>query len=99
MLLISPRLAYAWMISIACSALLQQATANSEATTKTANILFLESAGIYNEFDNSGFGVLPAVEMAVEDVNRNPEVLPGYTLNLLYNRTEDEVHNIMILRI
>ena len=43
------------------------------------NILFLESAG--GEFDIS----VTAVQKAVEDVNMDPEVLPDYSLELLYN--------------
>ena len=87
------RLAHVWVM-LACSVVSQLHVAvasvdsrstNSEVAT---NILFLES--LDSEFDTGGFGVLSAVEMAVEDVNRNPEILAGCTLNL-HNGTEDEV--------
>ena len=31
----------------------------------------------------SGSGVIPAIEMAVEDVNSRPDILPGYELNVI----------------
>ena len=81
------------LVIIACSALLQLALANAaidsqdeiNGTAKnTGNILFLESPG-------GELGVLHAVEMAIEDVNNSPDVLPGYTLSLLCNSTEGTV--------
>ena len=41
-------------------------------------------------FGQSGFnssGVIPAADMALEDINRNPDVLPNY--NLKYDRVRD----------
>ena len=81
---------YTWVIVIACVVLLHPLAVDSRAistTNTTASILLLESPGD----DTSGFGVLAAVEMAVEDVNCSPEVLPGSTLSLLRNSTEQEV--------
>lgn len=38
----------------------------------------------YGEFGFNSSGGLPAAEMALEDINSDPDVLPGY--NLLYDR-------------
>ena len=32
-----------------------------------------------------GKGCRPAVDMALEDVNNHPDILPGYTLNMVAN--------------
>ena len=34
-----------------------------------------------------GLGQLPAVQMGLEDVNRDPNILPGYTLHMTVNDT------------
>ena len=81
---------YAWVIVITCVVLLHPLAVDSRGistTNTTASILLLESASD----DTSGFGVLPTVEMAVEDVNCSPKVLPGSTLSLLHNSMEQEV--------
>lgn len=63
-------------------------SSKATATNTTASILLLENPGD----DVTGrLGVIPAIEMAIEDVNCNPEVLPGSTLTLLHNSTEEEV--------
>jgi hypothetical protein len=38
----------------------------------------------YGEFGFNSSGGLPAAEMALEDINSDPDVLPGY--NLVYDR-------------
>jgi len=35
-----------------------------------------------------GLGQLPAVQMGIEDVNANPNILPGYTLRMTMDDTE-----------
>ena len=83
---------YTLVIMITCVVLLHPPVygIRSETTTTntTASILLLESPGE----DSDEIGVLPAIEMAIEDVNCNPEVLPGSTLTLLHNSTEEEVY-------
>ncbi|XP_041355043.1 gamma-aminobutyric acid type B receptor subunit 1-like [Gigantopelta aegis] len=37
---------------------------------------------------DAGHGIRPAVELAIEYVNKNSKVLPGYQLNLVVNDTE-----------
>ena len=86
---------YTWVIVITCVVLLHPLAVDSRgisSTNTTASILLLESASD----DTSGFGVLPAVEMAIEDVNCSPEVLPGSTLSLLHNSTEQEVQTTIM---
>ena len=43
-------------------------------------LLFMNSCCDGEGFESSS--VLPAVEMAIERINRNPSLLPGYPLNL-----------------
>ena len=38
----------------------------------------------YGEFGFNSSGGLPAAEMALEDINSDPDMLPGY--NLVYDR-------------
>ena len=74
------------ILVIACSALSQLGSATVDlpgSINSTASILLLENPG-------GKIGVLHAVKMAIEDVNRTPDVLPGYTLSLLCNSTEFE---------
>ena len=81
------RVASILVLVIACSALswLGSATVDSPGSiNSTASILLLENPA------GDKIGVLHAVEMAIEDVNRTPDVLPGYTLSLLCNSTEFE---------
>ena len=63
--------------------LVLQCNANTEAV-HDINILFVVS------FGQSGFnssGVIPAAEMALEDINNDPNVLPGYKPT--YDRVRD----------
>ena len=63
--------------------LVLQCNVNTEAV-HDINILFVVS------FGQSGFnssGVIPAAEMALEDINNDPNVLPGYKLT--YDRVRD----------
>ena len=76
---------------ITCVVLLRPLAIDSRGistTNTTASILLLENPG---DDDTGRLGVIPAIEMAIEDVNCNPEVLPGSTLTLLRNSTEEEV--------
>ena len=45
----------------------------------------------FGQFGFNSSGVVPAAEMALEDINNNPDVLPGY--NLVYDSIRDsQVH-------
>ena len=49
-------------------------------------------------FGQSGFnssGVIPAADIALEDINRTPDLLPGYTLK--YDRVRDSEVNALSL--
>ncbi len=35
-----------------------------------------------------GIGILPASLMALEHINANPNILPGYRLNMIWNDTK-----------
>ena len=41
----------------------------------------------FGQFGFNSSGGLPAAEMALEDINMDPNVLPGY--NLVYDRVRD----------
>ena len=41
----------------------------------------------FGQFGFNSSGVVPAAEMALEDINNNPDLLPGY--NLVYDSIRD----------
>ena len=45
----------------------------------------------FGQFGFNSSGGLPAAEMALEDINNNPDVLPGY--NLVYDSVRDSQVN------
>ena len=47
----------------------------------------------FGQFGFNSSGGLPAAEMALEDINNNPDLLPGY--NLVYDRIRDSQVNMM----
>ena len=53
-------------------------------STTNLTFMFITSFGQYG-YNSSG--ALPAAEMALEDINNNPDVLPGY--NLVYDSIRD----------
>ncbi len=36
----------------------------------------------------NGSGVIPAVQMAIDDINSRPDILPGYELKMVWNDTQ-----------
>lgn len=48
----------------------------------------------YGEFGFNSSGGLPAAEMALEDINSDPDMLPGY--NLVYDRIRNSQVNIPV---
>ena len=66
-------------ISTICTGI-ANAQGSESGNYNAVNILFLESAG--GEFD----ATVAAVQKAVEDVNMAPEVLPDYSMKLLFNK-------------
>ena len=48
-------------------------------------------AGLYpgsNVDRHVGQDILPAVAMALRDVNKHPDILPGHQLNIIWNDTK-----------
>ena len=41
----------------------------------------------FGQFGLNTSGVVPAADLALEDINANPDILPGY--NLVYDRVRD----------
>ena len=52
--------------------------ADFNAPKKNLTFMLMTSFGQYG-FNSSGF--IPAADMAIQDINRNSHVLPGYSLN------------------
>ena len=63
--------------------LLLQNNAETEAV-HDINILFVVSFG---QFGYNSSGVIPAADIALEDINNDPDILPGYKLT--YDRVRD----------
>ena len=55
-------------------------------TDASHNLTFMFIAS-YGQFGFNSSGALPAADMALEDINNRPDVLPGY--NLVYDRIRD----------
>ena len=60
-----------------------QSNAETEAV-HDINILFVVSFG---QFGYNSSGVVPAADIALEDINKDPHILPGYRLT--YDRVRD----------
>ena len=43
----------------------------------------------FGQYGLNSSGALPAVDMALEDINSDPDVLPGY--NLMYDKVRDSM--------
>ena len=61
----------------------QQHSVEGQLISENANLTFMLIIS-YGEFGFNSSGGLPAAEMALEDINSDPDMLPGY--NLVYDR-------------
>ena len=43
----------------------------------------------YGQYGVNSSGALPAIDMALEDINSDPDILPGY--NLMYDEVRDSM--------
>ena len=71
------------------AALLQHSVGGQSENTNLTFMLIIS----YGEFGFNSSGGLPAAEMALEDINSNPDMLPGY--NLVYDRIRNS--SVMII--
>ena len=58
----------------------------AEVNHNNVNLTFMLITS-FGQFGFNSSGGLPAAEMALEDINNNPDVLPGY--NLVYDSIRD----------
>lgn len=58
------------------------------AASQPHNLTFMMIASFGQHGFNSS-GALPAVNMALEDINSDPDILPGY--NLMYDKVRDSM--------
>ena len=58
------------------------------------NLTFMMVASFGQHGFNSS-GALPAVDMALEDINSDPDILPGY--NLMYDKVRDSMVSLQII--
>ena len=49
----------------------------------------------FGQFGFNSSGLMPAADMALEDINSNPQVLPGYSL--MYDTLRDSQVNFVII--
>lgn len=66
--------------------LLCAGAAESSAVGQRHNLTFLLITS-FGQFGHNSSGALPAANMALEDINRDPDILPGYSLN--YDKVRD----------
>ena len=60
----------------------------SVASQAHTNLTFMMIAS-YGQHGFNSSGALPAVDMALEDINSDPDILPGY--NLMYDKVRDSM--------
>ena len=71
-----------------CLLLLASASSNHAVALDPNNTnLTLMLITSFGQFGFNSSGGIPAAEMALEDINNNPDVLPGY--NLVYDSIRD----------
>ncbi len=78
-----PRYAIVNILLFTICLLVLQSNAETEAV-HDINILFVVSFG---QFGYNSSGVIPAADIALEDINKDPDMLPGYKLT--YDRVRD----------
>ena len=78
-----PRYATIKLLLINICLLILQSNAETEAV-HDINILLVVSFG---QFGYNSSGVIPAADIALEDINKDPDILPGYKLT--YDRVRD----------
>ena len=49
----------------------------------------------FGQFGPNTSGVVPAADIALEDINANPDILPGY--NLVYDKVRDSQVSSVLL--
>ena len=65
---------------------LQQHRGSAVGQSENTNLTFMLIIS-YGEFGFNSSGGLPAAEMALKDINSDPDMLPGY--NMVYDRIRD----------
>ena len=75
--------------AVLVTAALHCVTAADESANST-NLTFMLITS-FGQFGFNSSGGLPAAEMALEDINNDPDVLPGY--NLVYDSVRDSQVN------
>ena len=76
--------------TVTAPSVMDELARNSSMTSVESDIVDVWLLGLF-PFNGSwpgGLGQLPAVEMGIDDVNNNPEMLPGYRLHLSVNNTQ-----------
>ena len=63
----------------------------SVASQGHTNLTFMMIAS-YGQHGFNSSGALPAVDMALEDINSNPDILSGY--NLMYDKIRDSMVSV-----
>ena len=84
------RLFHAVQMLLLLSILLKDST--GESSNRNLTFMFVTSFG---EFGLNSSGVVPAANIALEDINSNPDLLPGY--NLVFDQVRDS--EVSILRL
>ena len=67
---------------------LSGASVASQTHTNLTNLTFMMIAS-YGQHGFNSSGALPAVDMALEDINSDPDILSGY--NLMYDKVRDSM--------
>ena len=66
------------------------------ASAQPHNLTFMMIASFGQHGFNSS-GALPAVDMALEDINSDPDILSGY--NLMYDKVRDSMVSLALVKL
>lgn len=61
---------------------------NSSSNATTVQLTRLYIGAFFDLGTKSGYGSLPMAEQAIDEINNNTEILPGYQLELVVNSTQ-----------
>ena len=66
----------------------------NSAASQLHNLTFMLITS-YGQYGYNSSGALPAADMALEDINSDPDILPGY--NLMYDKVRDSMVSLQII--
>ena len=70
---------------------------NSSSNATTVQLTRLYIGAFFDLGVKSGYGSLPMAQQAIDEINNNTEVLPGYQLELVVNSTQVRDSSVLFI--